>query len=168
MKTIRTTLLCCFLLVLNITSFAQELLDKVPSTKEEFVASEKKVINTINWLENTPLGTEDDKRKSQSALFIAWVSGAPTVSLEINANVLPFTEKNKDLLIIFMAGATKYCLENSYSSDAVKYTTAGIKSAIKVYKKGMSIQKDKAMEKIIKTDESGGLEKWVREQLAKK
>ena len=67
-----------------------------------------------------------------------------------------------------MGGWTKYCLENNYSTDKVKSNLAGVKSAIKVYKKGTSMKKDKAMEKIIELDDKGELEKWVTEQLAQK
>jgi len=170
MKTIKTAL--SFLLVLGISSvtFAQtsELLDQLPNTKEEFVASEKKVISTINWLEDTPLDQNTDKRKSQYALLVGWLTNSPTVTIEINSRVLTFTKKNSDLLLIFMGGWTKYCLENNYSSDNLKGNIAGIKSAIKVYKKDIGMKKDKAMDKIIALDEKGELEKWVAEQLVLK
>jgi hypothetical protein len=151
-------------------SFAQtsDLLDKIPSGKEEFIASEKKVINTINWLENTPLDQEVNKRKIQNAYLVAWLTNSPTVTIEVNSRILTFTKKNSELLVTFMGGWTKYCLENNYSTDLVKCNTAGIQSAIKVYKKGIAIKKDKAMEKLIELDDKGALEKWVAEQLAQK
>ena len=170
MKAIKPFLLFFLVFTVYSLSFAQttELLDKLPVTKDEFVASEKKVIATINWLEDTPLDQDEEKRKAQYALLVVWLTNSPTVTIEVNSRILTFTKKNSDLLIIFMGGWTKYCLENNYSSDLTKGNIAGIKSAIKVYKKGISLKKDKAMDKIIELDDKGELEKWVTEELSKK
>src|SRR5690242_12202372 len=126
----------------------QELLSDLPTTKEEFVASEQKVLATINWLETTPFDKEEEKRTKQKALLVAWITNSPTVTLEINMDVVTFTKKNPDLLIIFMAGWTRYCLQNNYSTDNIQGSLAGIKSSIKVYK-NLSLKKDKEMDKLI-------------------
>ena len=148
-------------------AFGQELLTKVPSGKDEFKASEKNVIATIDWLEKTPFDTEETKRKNQQALFIAWVSDSPTVTIELNADILTFTKKNPELLVTFMGGWTKYSLENNYSKDVVQGSIAGIKSVIRVYK-SQSLKKDKEVEKYIALDEKAELESWVKSTLNKK
>lgn len=155
--------------ILSSSSFSQqnELLTSLPTTNEEFVSSEPRVINTINWLEDTPVDQQTDKRKLLNALLIAWITNSPTVTLEINANILTFNKKNPDLLIIFMGGWTKYALANAYSKDNVKGSVAGIKSAIKVYKMKNGLKNDKEMEKLITLDEKGELENWVKEQFSK-
>jgi hypothetical protein len=56
---------------------------------------------------------------------------------------------------------TRYVLQNGYSRDKVQANVAGIKSAIKVYKLGNGLKKDKEMDKLIKLDDGGGLEAWV-------
>lgn len=158
-------------LIFTYNLFAQngELLDKLPGdTKEEYIKSEPKVLATINWLENTPMDTEETKRKQQLALLTAWIVNSPTVTIEVDSKILTFTKKNSELLIIFMGGWTRYVLQNSYSKDNFKGNLAGIKSAIKVYKMDNGIKKDKAMEKIITMDENGELEQWIKDQMAKK
>ncbi len=147
--------------------FAQELLDGVPGTKEEFIASEKKVLATIGWLETTPFSTEEDKRTKQNALLIAWLTNSPTVTIEINADVLTFTKKHSELLMTFMGGWTRYCLQNNYSKDAIQGSLAGIRSVIKVYK-NQSLKKDKEVEKLIELEGKGELENWVREKMEKR
>ena len=67
-----------------------------------------------------------------------------------------------------MAGWTKYSLENNYSKDNVKGSIAGIRSAIKVYKQGVALKKDKEIQKLIDLEDKGELEKWVLDQLSKK
>lgn len=148
-------------------AFGQELLTKVPSGKDEFKASEKNVIATIDWLEKTPFDTEESKRKNQQALFIAWVSDSPTVTIELNADILTFTKKNPDLLVTYMGGWTKYCLENNYSRDVIQGTMEGIRSVIRVYK-SQSLKKDKEVEKFFALEEKGELESWVKSTLNKK
>lgn len=167
------TKLCCLftaLFVMSVSSYCQEtdLLTSLPQTKEEFIKSEPAVINTIDWLENTPFDKEPEKRKLLNANFIAWVTNSPTVTIELNMKTVPFTKKNNELLISFMGGWTKYCLQNQYSKDAVKCTLAGIKSAIKVYQMGNGLKKDKQMDKLIELDGKNELEAWITEQLSKK
>lgn len=153
------------LLTLTLSSFAQteELLSEVPKTKQEFIESEQKVLATIDWLENTPINEQEAKHKEQYALFVAWITNSPTVSIEINAYVLTFTKKNSELLIFFMAGWTKYSLKNNYSKDAIQGNLAGIRSAIKVYNSG-GLKKDKNLQKLIDLDKKGELENWVSSQ----
>ena len=157
-------------LFFSFTSFSQEgeLLNKIPTTKEEFIKSEPAVINTINWLENTPLEQDAEKRKLLAANLVAWLANSPTVTIEVNSKVASFVKKNNELLIIYMGGWAKYSLQNSYSQDEVKCSVAGIKSAIKVYQSEKSLKKDKQMDKLIELDTNNKLEAWVAEQLAKK
>jgi hypothetical protein len=168
MKTIKQFLLLSALSIFSFNVFAQDLLESLPGSKEEFIKSEPRVLNTINWLENTPMDQQEAKRQQQKALFVGWITNSPTVTIEVNSNILTFTKKNAELLIIFMGGWTRYSLQNSYSQDIYQGTLAGVKAAIKVYKMDNGIKKDKAMDKIITMDENGELEKWVKEQLEKK
>ena len=39
----------------SLSAQTDKLLETVPQTKEEFIATEPLVINTINWLEDTPM-----------------------------------------------------------------------------------------------------------------
>jgi hypothetical protein len=169
MKILLSTIATLLFVFSSITLSAQqaELLTELPETKEEFIASEKKVIASIDWLENTPLNEEKEKRQQLFALLTAWAINSPTVTIEVNANIIKFSEKNSELLIFYMAGWTKYALQNNYSKDVLQGNLAGLRSAIKVYKTG-SFKKDKFMQKLVDIEAKGELEKWVTEQLAKK
>jgi hypothetical protein len=166
---IRRLTMATFFAVATIASQAQqaELLTELPQTKEQFIASEKNVLATINWLENTTVKNEEEKHKQQYALLLAWITNSPTVTIEVNADALTFTKKNSDLLMMFMAGWIRYALQNNYAKDEVQGTLAGIRCAAKVYKAG-ELKKDKEMQKLIDLDEKGELENWVREKLGRK
>jgi hypothetical protein len=166
---IRLLLMACLSLSLGARAQSDSLLhNPLPSTKEEFTASEPRVINTINYLETTPIDKQGDAWRAQAALLVAWLTNSPEVTIEVNAKTATFVNKNPELLMIFMGGWTRYVLQNGYSRDKVQANVAGIKSAIKVYKLGNGLKKDKEMDKLIKLDDGGGLEAWVAGQLAQK
>ena len=154
---------------LSISAFAQsaELLKDLPTTKEEYLASEKNVLATIDWLESTPVHQEEQKHKQQYTLLIGWITNSANVTVEINEATTPFLKKNGDLLIFFLGGWTRYALTHSYSNDVVQGTVAGLKSVLKMYRTG-DFKKDKDLKKLLDLEEKGELEKWVVEQLGKK
>jgi hypothetical protein len=138
-----------------------DLLEELPETEAEFKASEQRVINTVNWLENTPFNEQADKREQLNALLFVWITNSPTVTLTLNADVLVFTKKNPELLITFMGGWTKYVLENDYSKNDYAGSLAGINSVLKVYETGL-LKKDKKIEELIEMKKNGELESWLK------
>ena len=161
-------LIVCLITLSNSLNAQTNLLSALPETKTQFVQSEPQVINTINWLESTPMDSAEVKRKEQLALLLAWMTNSPTVDIVVNTKVVNFSEKNPELLLIFMGGWTKYVLENSYSKDLVKSNLAGVLSVIKVYKKNKTLKKDKNLEKLIELNEKNELEEWIIMQANKK
>lgn len=170
MKPVKNFLALLALISITTCAFSQDtrLLDTLPVKKDDFIKSEPAVINTVDWLVNTPLNQETDKRKLLTTLFTAWVINSPTVTIELNSKIVPVSKKNPELLVIFMAGWTKYSLQNSYSKDIEKGSLAGIKSLLKVYNSGIGIKKDKEIEKLAELDSKNELETWVAAQLSKK
>jgi hypothetical protein len=140
----------------------------IPSTKEEFTSSEKDMIAAAKWLETTPIETNTDKRTKVNAWVVAWISGSPTVTIDVNSAFTKLFDKNPQLMIVWMAGYARYVLENSYSTDKIKAHVAGLKSVIACYNLGGEVKKDKAITKLIDADKEGKLEDWVKEALEKK
>lgn len=158
------TVIVVFFIGLSSLVNAQELLSSVPKKAEDYKETEPKVIATVNWLESTPVNEQVEKRKQQSALLVEWLMGSPSVTIELNAYIMDYCEKNKDLFTIFMGGWTKYVLENNYSKDAFEGNLAGIRSMIKVYKAG-GLKKDKKVQELVDLDANGKLEDWLKGQL---
>lgn len=92
MKKLISFSLLFFLLITTSLCLTQNLLSELPTTNEEFIESEEQVLATINWLETTPFDEQEDKREKQKALLFAWLTNSPTVTLELNADVLTFTK----------------------------------------------------------------------------
>lgn len=165
-------ILIVFVLTLFVaqTSWSQtfNIPDKVKlEVAEDYVKHEQRIVECINWLENTPMSEEADKRLMANAYLMKWATGTPTVTIEMQAFQIDLAKKNSELLIIFMGGWIKYAIENPDDKDNVEAgNISGINSLIKVYSanKGNGLKKDKRIEKLIKMDASE-LQNWVAEQL---
>lgn len=100
-----------------------------------------------------------------NAWVLIWITNSPTVTVEVSLPIISPFEKNPELSLLFMAGYSRYCLENNYSKDKLKCNTAGLKSAINCYNLGGDVKKDKALNKLLDADKEGKLEDWVREAI---
>jgi hypothetical protein len=138
----------------------------LPSTKDEFIKSEKDFIAAVKWLETTPLGKETLTRKKTSAWVIAWISNSPTVTETIYSGIIKPFDKNPDLLGVFMGGYARYVIENNYDHDLFKGNLAGIKAVINCANLSGDIKKDKNLTKLLDADKGGKLEEWVKEAMA--
>ncbi|MDD2412660.1 MAG: hypothetical protein RBS19_02525 [Bacteroidales bacterium] len=160
-------ILIVLFLAVNLTAQEFEIPENyVLATTEDYAKYEKDIIASTIWMENTPLDKNENKRKEVNGFFMEWLTGCSTVSVNLNADyVMKYTEKNPELLMIFLAGWTRYVLENDYSKDPYKGYFAGYKSIINVYKKGKGINKNQDLEKLIKVYDKGNLEKWIAENI---
>lgn len=149
-------------------AFAQEF--EVPEnysfeSKEDYTKYETDILASVDWLINSPLNKEMAKRKEVNTFLLAWAAGTSAVSISIDDQVSKYTDKNPELLMIFIAGWTKYSLENNHSKDLVQSQLAAYTSIIEVYKKGVAIERNKKMEKLIKIYDKGELEAWIKEHV---
>ncbi|WP_435413146.1 hypothetical protein [Psychroserpens mesophilus] len=154
----------CFFSIVSIS--AQEFV--VPENyslvaAEDYEPYKQDVLNAIQWLETTPLNEQHDKRKEVSAFFMKWVTGSPTVSISLMPYVLDLSEKNAELLSIFLGGWTKASIEQNYKITDTQGNIAGIKSILNFYSKNRKagIIKNKVIEKLLKQKTDKNLEKWL-------
>lgn len=156
-------------LSLSLLSSAQVFqVPELPTTKEEFIKSEPDLIAASKWLASTAIGNDMDKRTKVNAWVIAWITNSPTVTMEMRSSIIKPFDKNSQLLAVYMAGYSRYCLENNYSKDELKCNVAAMKSVIACCNLGGDIKKDKNLTKLLDADKEGKLEDWVKEALAAK
>jgi len=130
--------------------------------KEDFSKYEGEVLKGIDWLTQTPLNTQPEKRKEINTFVIAWLTGSPDVSIDIKPEIVNFMKPNVDLLMIFMCGWTKYSLETKDYNNKIKGSQKGIEAVIEFYMKNKeNLKKDKNVEKYIKLKEEGKLEEYI-------
>jgi hypothetical protein len=145
--------------------FAQEF--KVPddyvfSTSEDYAKYETDILKGIDWLTNTPIKTQPDKRKEVNSFVVLWLTGCPDVSVEVNTDIINFIEPNPELLMIFMCGWTKYSLETKDYNNKIMGNLKGIEAVIDFYSRNReNMEKDKNVEKYMKMKEKGTLEEFI-------
>ncbi|PZR23267.1 MAG: hypothetical protein DI535_24295 [Citrobacter freundii] len=164
-------MLCFVLIVLTNDLFAQEFeppANPVLEKKDDYLKYETDIINAARWLEATPIGAQKEKRVRVNMFFTLWLTGSPTVTVEINSWVMKLTDKNPDLLTVFLSGYARYVLENQYSNDAAKANEAGVKSMINNYQLGGDVKKNKTLQKAVDADKAGNLTAWMKDFTGKK
>ncbi len=170
MKPIKSVLV---LLLLMATGVAYSQTFTVPKNyklkkEEDYAKYEKDIIACATWLEETPIDEDEAKRASASVFLIDWIEGAPNVTISLDSKIVNFNEKNKDLLIIFMAGWTKHALQNPDDKSEVNGCVAGLKSVAAFYKKNeKNLKKDKNVIALQQRIDDGTLEAWVKKQMGK-
>ena len=166
MKYISVSLLFLISAFISLPVKAQDfIIPDLPSTKEEFIKSEPDFIKAANWLEKTTITSETKNRTLVNAYVTAWVINSPTVTIEMRSSILKAFDKNAQLLPVFLAGYSRYCLQNNYSKDELKCNVAGLKAVINCYNLGGELKKDKALLKVIDKDNEGKLEEWVQDAM---
>jgi hypothetical protein len=164
-----------FLLAISLNCMAQ--LSPVPksyslTTAEDYNKYEKDIINVINWLEQTPWDSKSGERQIANSFFLAWMSGSPTVTVEVSDDILmKIMEKNKELLFAYMGGYTKYTLQTradktNFNINQAKL--AGFKAVIAKYNAEKKRSRDKNVEMLAQLDNEGKLENWIATELSKK
>jgi len=133
--------------------------------KEDYAPYEKTVIAAADWLQATPVKTGDEKRKEVSAFIVQWLSGSPTVNMDLGPALMKLNEKNSFVLIMMMAGYSRYVLQNNYATDKTKAYTAGMKAVLAVYANGGDIKKDKTLDKAATADKEGKLSEWINSNI---
>lgn len=157
-----------FLLFLFSTSlFSQnvnweKLKDADLEEAKDFEKIEPEILKLIDWLGNHSL--DHKKRVIGNAHFVRWISGSSNVTVELNAYVLDYTKKNTDFMILFMAGWSKYVLENpNKKEDKIGGTIAGVNYFLDFYERGkdFGVKKDRKVAKLLKKRGAGKLEDFI-------
>ncbi|MBW7870488.1 MAG: hypothetical protein H3C39_05435 [Flavobacteriia bacterium] len=155
------------ILFANSFLFAQQI--EIPNnvkleTADDYKNTEPQVIKAVDWLVNTPVSQNPEKRAAVNAFLLQWLSGSPSVSIVVATGVAPMD--CGDCLMVFMGGWAKYSLNNNYSSDKIECATAGVETAIEFYEKNKSaLGKNSDMEKLIKQKNKGKLKEYLQSKL---
>jgi|JI81BgreenRNA_FD_contig_91_303493_length_1043_multi_2_in_0_out_0_2 hypothetical protein len=156
-------LMLCFLSVQSVSAQSTfQLPENIEfKTSEDYIKYEPTFVEAAKWLEDTDLDKEQDKRQKINAFIIQYLTGSPSISIEISTAHTKLSEGNEQFLLLYMAGFGKSAIENN-KDKAKKYTfvKAGINSILKVYKKGIGVKKNAELEKLLKMNDAK-LDKYI-------
>jgi hypothetical protein len=163
----KTLLLSAFVSIFTIGLHAQDF--EVPAdykfeTADDYPQYEEDVMNGFDWIMETPYGEQDEKRNEVNKFLITWIMGSPSVSIELNENIVTFMKSSPETLIIFLGGWTNYTLENDHSKDKTEGTKAAVNAVIEFYQNNRKkLGKDKNIEKYVKMKDAGTLDDYIKE-----
>ncbi|MBI5474197.1 MAG: hypothetical protein HY961_17820 [Ignavibacteriae bacterium] len=137
-------------------------------SQEDYTKLEPDILKCIDYLEAAPFDDDLDKQKRANAFFMKWLTGTAHVSVEILPYVMDLTKENKEFLLTFMGGWTKYALENPDSTEKAACHLAGLKAIIRVYQQNKTVEEDDAVAELVTLDKEGKLNDWLQPKLKTK
>jgi hypothetical protein len=163
----KKTLISFAFVMLVVFSAASQTTFEMPENVQlksdaDYAKYETDIINAAKWLEETDLDKETKKRAAVNAFVMNWLTGAPNVTVDITQPILKLYQGNTELLAIYLGGYSREFLANKNSATKRTATKAGLISMIKVYKKGISLNKNKEMEKLVKMYDENKLDEYIQ------
>lgn len=154
-------------LVTGIVSFAQDLpdfgaiqLDK----KEDYDAiANKAALAASSYLLSTPSDKKNQDRLKAAQYLIRWMTGTPEYNFTLDADN-KLLKKNDDLLVVYMAGMSKYALENKEASADTKMLKLNSIRAVLQYAKDPAnkVKQTSDIRKAIEAEEKGQLAEYLK------
>ena len=115
-------------------------------TKEDYTKYQGTVVGAEKWMEETDLDQQTEKRQAINQFIVQWVAGSPTVTISLDESLAQLTEKNPDLLALYLASYSKYIIEHKNDPSNFNAARAALTSISKVYRKGINVYRNKRLE----------------------
>jgi len=143
--------------------------DSAQDIKDAYTQLEPQLLADIKWLNDTPIKTEEKQIRDEKARFVLmWMSGSPTVSIQMDDRLITFLGADPAILMAYMMGWTQYAIENNYSDDTIQCSVAGITNAVSFYSKNKkNFKENKELEKYKNMIDGGTLTRHVADILTK-
>lgn len=109
--------LSLFLLLISAiaSSYAQELpnLKQVKLNKRaQYKSAEPIALKVANYLFETPINSKNKARNEAGQFLLNWMDGTPDYIFNLEEKEISFFNTDSDLTLMYMAGLTKFTLEN--------------------------------------------------------
>lgn len=131
---------------------------------EDYAIFEEDVLKVCDWMIHGKVTVEFKIQWKEAADFLMkWIEGSPTVYIPIQEEFASYISKEPALLMVFMAGWTKYSLENKIIHDNVNGNMAGINAVIQFYETNQKqLGKIDEVEKLIKMKNKNTLLAYIK------
>ncbi|RZL30891.1 MAG: hypothetical protein EOO96_17195 [Pedobacter sp.] len=110
-----------FLLTVSLSySYAQELpnLKHIKLNKNShFKDTEPIVLKVVSYLFETPIDKKNKARTDAGQFLIKWMNGTPEYTFYLEEKETNYFDTDSDLMLMYMAGLTKFTLENKSVKD---------------------------------------------------
>lgn len=156
-------LIGCLWLCTCINLSAQNFEPPEYKTTEDYAAHEADVLTAIDWLQENTIDHLD--RQKANAYVLLWIEGSPKVTVELEAFVMPLTDNNPDLMMLYIGAWVKYALEAGEDYAVEEARLQALQAIITYYQAEKGTRKDSDLDKAVKMAERDKLDKWLEQQL---
>ena len=139
----------------------------VLKAKTDYAKYQDDIIKTVDWLQNASWNDSPESRKPANAFVVNWITGSPDVTITLGSALIKYTDKNPELLVIYMGNYAKYAIQHKADFNKTQADLAAIKALIEKYNKETTHKKDKGIEKLAQLDQDSKLEDWIKSDLEK-
>lgn len=163
-RIVSTLLFVCCLLTLS----AQELpdFDSIPLAKKEDFneKADQAALQASNFLLATPVETESLPRIKATQYILKWMEGTPNYSFTIDDTIVKINKKGTDLIGLYLAAATKFCLENKESAKDANLVKLNTFKTFADYcaKSENNVKVSGELKKLVQANEEGKLKEYLK------
>jgi hypothetical protein len=156
------------LLTVNQIVLSQEF--RVPKNyelkeKEDYEKYQADFLAGVNWLFKHSVSHDEKKRLKIEKFVTDWVSGSPTVTVELNYEVAPFI-RYSDFKVMYMGAWATNAITNDAYGDVLGNTIYSVKAIVDYYLKyNGSLITVKSLEKYVKLKRKNKLESYIKKKL---
>lgn len=136
-------------------------------SKQDSVKIENDLLVVSNWLIESDLDKEPEKRKKANALVLQWYIDNITLNITLVEKLAEINEGNADLLLVYFAGFSKYYIKNKKDFSKLNATRSGLTSVLQVYNKGLNVTKSGGLDKLTKINAENKLDDFIKENFLK-
>ena len=130
--------------------------------KEDYTAeTDKAALQAAARILSTPASDKDITRLGAAQFLIRWMTGTPTYTFTLDDRAGKFAKD--DLLIVYMAGIVKYCLEHPLESKNEKQVQLNAMKSLLGHCQQFHIKMAGELKKLNQASEKGELEKYLGE-----
>jgi len=134
-------------------------------TSEDCLLYESNIIDAVDWIIDTPITGNNQKRKDTYKFIMNWLSASSDFTVYLSSDIAPFIS-NPDLRMVFLGGITKYLIETKDYKNELGKNIAGINTAIAFYGKNKEeLGNIESIEKYIELKNTEKLEDYLKLKL---
>ena len=171
------------LLASSVILYAQDF--KIPDykfTKEkDYSPYNQDIVDCVDWLLSTPLGAQMAKRQQANRFLADWSFGNPYLHILFLPDLAPIRDQSSELFLIYMGGWNRavilwrkaegiadvpHAVAETPKEEIITGVLGGLKAVNEIYTKyKVVLQESKEVEKFVKMETQGKLEKYVRSKI---
>lgn len=112
------------------------------------------VIPTIDWLQNTPLDSNNELRRRHDNFLMFWLQKNEDVTVNMPEYLLKFQNAHRELYFIYAGGWIKFALETG-NRDFRDCAIAAVSGVLNFYKEDMGVPDNEYLNHLVKLQEQG-------------